>query len=268
MGSIVCFEMRKEFGTYEWADSTINIINGCSHNCKYCFSHEMASRFKRKGPNMWENEELNLKQYNQRIPHKDGVIMFPSTHDITPGNLQYTLPFIVRILERGNRLLVVSKPHLECVTKICDACIQYRNQMMFRFTIGSKDNSILSFWEPNAPSYEERKDSLKYAFDNGFRTSLSCEPMLDESIDALIEDLQDYVTDTIWIGKMNFVLRRLRANGYSDGESIAAANRILECQSDDKILSLIDRLSSNPKIKWKDSIKDVMEKFTKQMSNN
>lgn len=260
--------MRKEFGTYEWADSTINIINGCGHNCKYCFSREMASRFKRKDPNSWKDEELNLRQFTQRIPQKDGIIMFPSTHDITPDNIQHTLPFIVRLLERGNRILIVSKPHLECVTRICSTCVQYRDQIMFRFTIGSKDNQILSFWEPNAPSYEERKESLMYAFNNGFRTSLSCEPMLDEKVETLIEDLQDYVTDTIWIGKMNFVIRRLRANGYNDSESLAAANRILEIQSDEKIISLVNRLSDNPRIRWKDSIMAVVEKFLKEKVNN
>ncbi len=252
--------MRKEFGAYEWADSTLNIINGCNHNCKYCFSREMASRFKRKDPNSWENEELNLKQFNQSIPHKAGVIMFPSTHDITPGNLQYTLPYLVRVLKKGNRVLIVSKPHLECVTSICSACAEYRDQILFRFTIGSRDNRVLSFWEPNAPDYEERKKALRYAFDNGFRTSLSCEPMLDDNVEAIIDDLQDYVTDTIWVGKMNFVLRRLRANGYSDIESIAAANRIMEIQSDEKIVSLVIRLCDNSKIRWKDSIKAVLEK--------
>lgn len=260
MGSTVCFEMKREFGTYEWADSTINIINGCRHNCRYCFSREMASRFKRKDPTSWENEELNLKQYNQRIPQKDGIIMFPSTHDITPDNLQYTLPFIVRILERGNRVLVVSKPHIECVTRICSTCAQYRDRILFRFTIGSKNNDTLSFWEPNAPNYEERKESLIYAFNNGFRTSLSCEPMLDEDVEALIEDLQNYVSDEIWVGKMNFVLRRLHANGYYDLESVAAAKRILDIQSDENIVALVARLNDNPKIRWKDSIKAVMEK--------
>ena len=38
------------FGTYEWAVKNFNIVSGCSHNCKYCYSKEMAIRFKRKTP--------------------------------------------------------------------------------------------------------------------------------------------------------------------------------------------------------------------------
>ena len=253
--------MRKEFGTYEWADSTLNIINGCSHNCKYCFSREMASRFKRKDSSLWNNEELNPRQFNQKIPHKAGTIMFPSTHDITPDNIQYTLPFLVRILERDNRVLLVTKPHIECISSICNACVDYRDRILFRFTIGSMDDTILSFWEPNAPGYEERKESLIHAFQNGFRTSISCEPMLDKNVEALVDDLQDYVTDTIWVGKMNFVLRRLRANGCDDLETITAAKQLMENQVDDKILSLVARLKTNPKIRWKDSIRAVMEAY-------
>lgn len=100
-----------------------------------------------------------------------------------------------------------------------------------------------------------------YAFNNGFRTSLSCEPMLDEDVEALIEDLQNYVSDEIWVGKMNFVLRRLHANGYNDLVSVAAAKRILAIQSDERIVSLVARLNENPKIRWKDSIKAVMAKY-------
>ena len=33
-----------------------------------------------------------------------------------------------------------------------------------RFSIGACDDQILSFWEPNAPNFEERKQCLKYAY--------------------------------------------------------------------------------------------------------
>ena len=48
---------KQVFGTYEWAVSNANFINGCFHNCKYCYSKEMAIRFKRKTASNWELEE-------------------------------------------------------------------------------------------------------------------------------------------------------------------------------------------------------------------
>ena len=33
---------KRLFGTKEWADVNFNFINGCTHDCKYCYSKEMA----------------------------------------------------------------------------------------------------------------------------------------------------------------------------------------------------------------------------------
>ena len=65
-----------------------------------------------------------------------------------------------------------------------------------------------SLWEPNTPSYNELKASLKYTSDQRFRTSVSVESMLDSAnIDALISDLSPYVTHSAWIGTMNHLGR-------------------------------------------------------------
>lgn len=250
--------MKNVFGTYEWAETTLNIINGCAHNCKYCFSKEMAIRFKRKEPQSWKEEELNMHQFNATIPSKKGAIMFPSTHDITPDNFKYTLPYLMRVLKTGNKVLLVTKPHLECIQQICDNCTEFKDKLLFRFTIGSINDEVLTFWEPYAPLYDERKKSLIYAFENGFQTSVSCEPMLDSNVEAVVLDLQKYVTDAIWIGKMNFVLRRLRVNGCLDPETEQRAVQLLEEQNDESIRALYERLKINPLIKWKDSIKKVV----------
>ena len=103
---------------------------------------------------------------------------------------------------------MVSKPHLECIKRICEELKGYKDQILFRFTIGACDDSILSYWEPNAPCYDERKQCLIYAYSAGFKTSVSVEPMLDSAnIDTLISDLSPYVTDAIWIGTMNHLGR-------------------------------------------------------------
>jgi DNA repair photolyase len=116
----------------------------------------------------------------------------------------------------------------------------------------------LRFWEPNAPDYQERKKSLVYAFNNGYKTSISCEPMLDNNVKAIIDDLSEYVTDAIWLGKMNFVIRRLKTNGLNNEITLEAANQILLWQSDDEIKKLYEKFKDNPKIKWKESIKKVV----------
>lgn len=251
--------MRKTvFGTAEWAVANANYLNGCSNDCKYCYSKDMAIRFKRKTPDTWKEEEVNWTAYNKIIRGKRGYIMFPSTHDITLKHLDLAISYLARLLLYGNFVLIVTKPSLECIKSICDTFTDYKEQILFRFTIGSVDSNTLKFWEPYAPDYSERKQSLIYAYYAGFKTSISCEPMLDNNIQAVIEDLSKYVTDAIWLGKMNFVLRRLRTNGHTDELTLKAANQILSWQSDDEIKALYNKYKDNPMIKWKESIKKVV----------
>lgn len=87
--------------------------------------------------------------------------MFPSTHDITPKHLDLAIDFLKRLLGNGNKVLIVSKPSFECIKWICDSFVDYKDHILFRFTIGSTDNKTLKFWEPNAPDYSERKKALE-----------------------------------------------------------------------------------------------------------
>jgi DNA repair photolyase len=247
------------FGTHEWAETNLNFIDGCSHDCKYCYSKEMAIRFKRKTPTNWKEEEIRTKCLNVKYSLKRGTIMFPSSHDITPKFLNETILILDNVLAFGNSVLIVTKPHIECVKEICDTFHKYKDQMLFRFTIGSSSSTVLSFWEPGAPDFEERRKCLRYAFEQGYQTSVSCEPMLDKHPVKLIDLLLPYITESIWVGKANYLIKRMHINGINDKESIERAEKLYEWQSNnDNILKLYKRYRDNPKIKWKESIKRIL----------
>ena len=183
--------------------------------------------------------------------------MFPSSHDISENNFLECFTVLKKLLKAGNRVLVVSKPHLRCISKICDDLKAYKNKIFFRFTITACDDRILSIWEPGAPCYEERKECLKYAFTAGYKTSVSVEPMLDsENIDVLIADLSPFVTESIWIGKMNQIRRRVSIDDESIEEEV---KRIESGQTDEKIWMIYKRYKDNRLIKWKESIKKIVE---------
>ena len=109
------------------------------------------------------------------------AVMFPTTHDITPKTLGPCVTALHHLLGGGNRVLVTSKPHLECVKAICNTFADFRHMILFRFTIGAFDDDLLQYWEPGALPFGERLASLKYAFKHGFQTSVSIEPMLDSA---------------------------------------------------------------------------------------
>ena len=185
--------------------------------------------------------------------------MFPSSHDVTSENIESSLTFLGNLLKSGNNVLIVTKPHLGVVEKICETFTAYKDNILFRFTIGSCDTETLKFWEPNAPSFAERLQSLKFAYENGFNTSVSSEPILDTNIIQLAETLFPYVTDSIWIGKPNRLKQILKQNGVNDHETLQRAEELIASLSNEWILELYELFKDNPKIKWKESIKKVVK---------
>lgn len=244
------------YGTREWSTHSVNCCTGCSHDCRYCYARAMAVRSNRVRPEEWKNERVRPWAVNKRYPKMDGTVMFPSAHDITPGNFAACLTVLRKLLQAGNRVLVVSKPHYDCIVKLCAGIQDHRDRILFRFTIGACDDEILSFWERNAPSFEERKRALAFASRSGFGTSVSAEPLLDsDNVDRLIEELSPFITDSLWIGKMNDIRGRVEIQDERTREQV---RRIESGQTDHKIREIYHRYQGNPLIKWKGSIKRVV----------
>jgi hypothetical protein len=151
---------------------------------------------------------------------------------------------------------------MECIQRICETFTDYKDKILFRFTIGSTDSKVLKFWEPNAASFEERLECLALAYRMGYQTSVSGEPLLDRNVDDLISKLSPYVTDSIWIGKPNLLLSRTRMNGHSDPETIARCNELSSWISDpDFLQDLYNKYNDDPMIQWKSSIRQDIVKL-------
>src|SRR5512137_940578 len=110
---------KRKTGTREWAETSYNIGTGCSHDCRYCYARSMSKRAGTiKSDSEWTTEKVKGK-----IPattKKKGTVMFPTTHDITPFYLPTAIKALKELLAAGNNVLIVSKPHLECVVEMCE----------------------------------------------------------------------------------------------------------------------------------------------------
>lgn len=204
----------------------------------------------------WSQMVVNWNAVNRKQKKYNGIVMFPSGHDITPSVLSPCLSTISHIIEAGNRILIVSKPHVECVKAICREFEDSRKQILFRFTIGADDDNVLGYWEANAPVFLERLESLNYAWSSGFATSVSIEPMLDRpNIVRLVKLLSLFVTDSIWIGKMNQISKRVKVVTEEDRQQV---EKIIRGQTNAEIKAVYEELKCRPEIRWKESIKQVV----------
>lgn len=247
---------NSKFGVREWSDFSANVSIGCANDCRYCYAR---NNFLNKNPDgIWKEEKKDDSRFNAEIMKKDGVIMFPTVHDITPSNIDYVVPYLIKLLEKGNELLIVSKPRYECIDRLTTELFPWKENIMFRFTIGAINDDILAFWEPNASSFDERLSSLKLAFDRDFETSVSAEPLLDlDGVNFLIEELKPFVTDTIWIGKMNFIDKRVDVKGLKSSE-IDFIKKYEKAFNDEYVFSLYNKYKDDSKVEWKESIKKIV----------
>ena len=244
------------YGTKEWTANSFNCCTGCSNNCRYCYAKGMAIRFKRLTAEEWSIERVRQKDVDKRRGQYAGRVMFPSSHDITPGNFEACMTVLDKLIGAGNQVLIVSKPRFDIIRDICLEFREDRDKIMFRFTIGAMNDDVLKFWEPGAPSFAERLDSLTYAFCSGYKTSVSIEPMLDsDNVLDLVLAVEPFATDSIWLGKMNHIGKNIVIDSP---EMKAAVRRIENGQTKERIKVLYEVLKDSPKIKWKSCLKHII----------
>jgi len=245
-------------GTYEWAGCNVNIQRGCEHNCRYCYARAFAVRFGRCRVDHWRYPAIDQARVDKGYRKRNSTVMFPSTHDITPANIEQYLIVLEKLLAAGNKVLIVSKPHIECIERICRQMDYYKDRVVFRFTIGSIYDHVLRFWEPGAPTFRERFNCLSYAHYKGFVTSVSSEPYLDGSITQLYTRCFPYITDSFWIGTLRKFKSRVDLTDVADNQRKEFVEPLLAEQTDVAVRRLYKLLAGRPFIKWKDSVRKII----------
>jgi hypothetical protein len=245
--------MKPTTGTFEWMPNSENCIEGCDRDCRYCYGKKNAIRFNRRTAENWHEMKPNARFYRPVRLHPGGV-MFPTTHDLPPSMHDVWSAFLTDLLRAGNQVLIVSKPSFWSIKFICDNFQAAKGQIEFRFTIGTDNEFARAYWEPGAPQISERIRSLRYAYEMGYETSVSMEPLLMKDPSSLIWQVSPWVTRTIWIGTMNHML----ASDFPDFCDETWHNEMLIINSKENMTEVYEQNKNNPLIRWKDSVQRLL----------
>lgn len=216
----------------------------------------MAKRFGRATEKTWKYMKVRQNALARTYRKLPGRIMFPSSHDIVdvPEIEWACFKVLSKLLETGNNVLLTTKPRLAIIRKINERFSEYRDYLQFRFTITSRNDDLLKFWEPNAPLFDERMASLEYAFCNGFKTSVSIEPFLDHDPQVLAKIVFPYSTESIWVGKMNYI----SSSSLLESEMPYYAEIRKNCEPR-HLMRIYEDLRSLAKIRFKDSMRIILD---------
>lgn len=246
-------------GTKEWSDHSVNCCDGCRNDCRYYFSKSRAIHYGRATQETWHIMKVRRKDVLKSYQKMEGRVMFPTSHDIVdiPEVEEACLAVLGKLLAAENEVLLTTKPRLSITRKVCEQFPEYKDLIQFRFTITSCHDELLKFWEPNAPLFQERMNSLMYAFEKGFKTSVSIEPFLDYDPVPLIRTVEPYSTESVWIGKMNYIA----AKGLKEDEK-PFYEAIRKGCTLTRLKEIYSELKSYPKIRFKDSIRNAIARAT------
>ncbi|MFC1597207.1 hypothetical protein ACFL5Q_04610 [Planctomycetota bacterium] len=232
-----------------WGDKNANIVLGCPNRCRYCYAKAAAKLYGRiQADEEWGTTYHRLQSQTGIGEVSGETVRFPTTHDITPRFLEDCVITLKELLAAGNRVIICSKPRLEVIKCLCKEFANDRANIQFRFCITAMDDTILGFWEPGAPDFNERLACLRHVYRKGYRTSVNIEPMLDSpNVVKLFRRVVPYVNVFVNIDKM----RPVTSNGQPrTRREEAAIRRIQENQTNDRIHAIYEALRGEPLVRW------------------
>lgn len=245
-------------GTKEWAQRNENCYQHCRNGCRYCYAMRNDIRFRHGTPASWLEMKPNLKSLDRKkFIRRTGRVMFPTAHDLFYDQKDVWGGFLSHLINTNDEVLITTKPDPNVINWICHVFLGDKDKIQFRFTITSYHDKYTKFWEPFAPLYEKRFDALRIAFDRGFKTSISMEPFLDDQPEFLVERLKPYVTESIWIGPMNF--KHVNPKEFKLDE-LLEVQRVKNLCCKKQLTEIYTNLKGEPLIRFKDGFIEQMNK--------
>lgn len=209
----------------EYANYTLNHIQGCSHGCRYpCYAYMMAKRFGRvKDINEWMEPKLvsnAIELLEKELPK--------FKKKITSVHLCFTTdPFMYgydEICSKSIEIInLLNSNNISCtiLTKgVFPNELDATNKSnSYGITLISLNEEFRKQYEPNSAPYVERISSLKYLHNKGYKTWVSIEPyptpnIVEQDFSKILEQIS--FVDKIIFGRLNYNKKVREYEGYQE----------------------------------------------------
>jgi DNA repair photolyase len=159
----------------------------CPLNCRYCFVEDMSHEQENHTAYL-SDEQFELLT---KLPEEITLIMLGCDTEFFQ-NKKNALEILEKILKLNKDISVITKLSLpsEFIDKlksINDDMKTRGNVLSFSVSIPCAQSAVL--WEPDAPSFEKRVETLKEASSSGLMTMVAIRPLLPDVSDAELEKI-------------------------------------------------------------------------------
>ena len=239
---------------------------GCAFNCSYCYGKQLLDFRGLWNPNNPSVAPLlDVYRTINQIPFGSIVRLGGMTDCFQPIELRYRLTYntIKKLNEKGIHYLIVTKSDLIATNEYMD--ILNPNLAHIQVSIPTNDNKVLNATD-NAPSFEDRKNTVETLFDKGFDVSLRLSPFLYETVDY------DVIND-INVDKCLVEFLRVKSTEKNNLVNFMSFNKYVINEGGYKHLRLTEKLNILKKLEFKelsvcDDVKEHYNYFKNYLNYN
>jgi len=210
----------------EYAPLAVNLYRGCDHGCTYCYAPRVLKMkkdaFQAPVPRkdilnklLLDCEELN------KAGNKDTILLCFTCDPYCQADVQH------KITREAVEMLLAYEQPITILTKggarserDFDILERHADLVTYATTLTFSDEAQRQVFEPGAAPMEERIAALAAAKHKGFKTWVSCEPVIDLAQTlSLIRQTADIV-DLFKIGKWNYDPRAREIDWHAFGRDV------------------------------------------------
>lgn len=195
----------------EYAALALNLYNGCTHGCVYCYNN---GRYSKKDGSFFESARPRIglakkiahdarhlvDKYGDAVP--EVLISFiGDAYQPAEKHLGITRLAIRILIDAGVPFTILTKSPL--IQRDFDILAPYRDKFRLGVTILTTFEDEAMEWEPGAPSISSRLDTLRVAKSEGLKTWVSLEPVMKKMSAVKLIHQYHQLVDLWHIGKLN-----------------------------------------------------------------
>ena len=196
----------------EYSELALNIYNGCTHGCKYCYCNEMAKKWSnnnfhdaaRPKANVVEKVKKDIIRIKKIFGDAAPNIMLSFSGDVyQPVEAELGLTRqVIELLVTNNLFFSILTKGGSLAARDFDLLSEY-SRCSFGTTIVFTKLKDAEYWEPGSASIIDRIKTIKKAHDLGIKTWVSLEPVIYPRQALLLVEKLHPVVNHWKVGRLN-----------------------------------------------------------------